>query len=299
MNRRIVVVAVVVAVLVTSCIALRPLPHRAREFRGVWIATVNNGDWPSRRDLTVDQQKQELLAILDRVASLHLNAVFLQIRPAADAFYASEHEPWSEFLTGAMGKAPEPLYDPLAFAIEESHKRGLELHAWFNPFRGRRPSGEAAARVIRDNPAHVHDYGRFVWTDPGSDNVQREVLAVVADVVRRYDVDGVHLDDYFYPYPEKDPSGRDVDFPDDATWQAYRAGGGALTREAWRRDNINRFVRDLYRTVKAIKPKVEVGISPFGIWRPGHPRQIRGLDAYARIYATRSRRWRGRTPPPL
>jgi Glycosyl hydrolase-like 10 len=105
-----------------------------------------------------------------------------------------------------------------------------------------------------------------------------------------YDVDGVHLDDYFYPYPEKDPSGRDVDFPDDATWQAYRAGGGALTREAWRRDNINRFVRDLYRTVKAIKPKVEVGISPFGIWRPGHPRQIRGLDAYARIYAD-SRLW--------
>ncbi len=289
MSRRAALLVCAVIVLVTSCISLRPRPHRARELRGLWVATVNNGDWPSRRDLTVDQQKQELVAIFDRAAALHLNAIFLQIRPAADAFYPSSLEPWSEFLTGTSGKAPEPLYDPLAFAIDEAHKRGLELHAWFNPFRARRVA-DSTARVIQQNPQHVHDYGRFVWLDPGDEAVQRDVLAVIADVVRRYDVDGVHLDDYFYPYPEKDAAGREIDFPDGITWNRYRAAGGTMTRNEWRRDNINRFVESLYSTVKGIKPKVEVGISPFGIWRPGHPRQIRGLDAYDRIYAD-SRLW--------
>jgi uncharacterized lipoprotein YddW (UPF0748 family) len=290
MNRRAILALLAIIALATSCVVFRPLPQRHRELRGVWVATVNNGDWPSRKDLTVDQQKQELVAMFDRFAALHLNAVFLQVRPAADAFYPSPYEPWSEFLAGAMGKGPEPAYDPLAFAIAAAHARGLELHAWFNPFRARRPSGDVAAQVVQRNPEHVHDYGRFVWMDPGSDAVQRDVLAVVADVVKRYDIDGVHLDDYFYPYPEKDASGRDFDFPDGTTWQQYRAQGGTLSRDDWRRDNINRFVRDLYRTVKDIKPKVEVGISPFGIWRPGNPRQIRGLDAYARIY-TDSRLW--------
>lgn len=283
--RRIVLAALAIAVLLTACIAFRPLPQREKQLRGVWIATVNNGDWPSRRDLTVDQQKQELTAILDKVVSLHLNAVFFQVRPMADAFYPSEHEPWSQFLTGTLGKAPDPMWDPLAFAVEEAHKRGLELHAWFNPFRAHRPEGDVAARVVRNNPQDVHDYGRFVWLDPGSEGVRRESLEVIADVVRRYDVDGVHLDDYFYPYPEKDVSGNEVDFPDDATWQAYRATGGTMSRDEWRRDNINRFVRDMYTTVKGIKPQVEVGISPFGIWRPRHPRQIQGFDAYAKIYA--------------
>lgn len=233
------------------------------------MATVNNGDWPSRRDLTVDQQKQELVAILDRAAALHLNAIFLQVRPMADAFYASSLEPWSQFLTGTIGE--DPGYDPLAFAVQEAHTRGLELHAWFNPFRAN------PTTTLRAYP-----YGRFVWMDPGDPDVERRAIDVITDVVRRYDIDGVHLDDYFYPYPEKN-----LDFPDEATWQAYR---GPLSRDAWRRENINRFVRDLYASVKAVRPNVEIGISPFGIWRPWHPWRIRGFDAYAKIYAD-SRLW--------
>ncbi len=237
----------------------------------MWVATVNNIDWPSRRDLTPEQQRQELIALLDRVAELKLNAIFLQVRPMADALYPSPYEPWSEFLTGTIGKAPEPEYDPLAFAVAEAHARGIELHAWFNPFRGN------VTTKLRSYP-----YGRFVWMDPGDPEVRRRALDVMTDVARRYDVDGIHLDDYFYPYPEKD-----LEFPDDATYQQYGAG---MSRDDWRRDNINRFVRDLYASVKAVKPGVEVGISPFGIWRPGHPRQIRGLDAYEKIYAD-SRLW--------
>ena len=256
----------IILLFLGGCVSTNPLPHRARELRGLWVATVNNGDWPSRRDLTIDQQKQELMAILDRAAALHLNAIFLQVRPMADAFYASSLEPWSQFL----GDKP-PDYDPLAFAIAEAHARGLELHAWFNPFRGN------PTTLLR-----AYNYGRFVWMDPGDPDVQRRALDVITDVVRRYDVDGVHLDDYFYPYPENN-----ADFPDEPTWQTYH---GALSRDAWRRENINRFIRDLYASVKAIRPTVEVGISPFGIWRPRHPRQIRGLDAYAKIYAD-SRLW--------
>ena len=254
-----------------ACVSFHPKPHRAQELRGLWIATVNNGDWPSRRDLTVEQQKQELTAIFDRAAALHLNAVFLQVRPMADALYPSSIEPWSEFLTGTPGKAPEPLYDPLAFAVVEAHARGLELHAWFNPFRGN-PS----------TPLRAYPYGRFVWMDPGDPEVQRRALDVISDVVRRYDIDGVHLDDYFYPYPENA-----TEFPDDATYQQY---GNGMSKDDWRRDNINRFIHGLYTAVKTIKPNVEVGISPFGIWRPKHPRQIRGLDAYEKIYAD-SRLW--------
>ena len=250
---------------------MHPKPQRLKELRGVWIATVNNVDWPSRPDLTVAKQKEELVAILDRVAELHLNAVFFQVRPMGDALYTSQIEPWSEFLTGTTGKAPDPPYDPLAFAIEEAHARGIELHAWFNPFR-----------VNATTTLRAYRYGRFVWADPGDPDVRQRALDVIADVVRRYDVDGIHLDDYFYPYPE---GGRE--FPDDATYEQY---GGGASRDDWRRDNINRFVHDLYTTVKTIKPAVEVGISPFGIWRPNHPRQIRGLDAYDAIYAD-SRLW--------
>jgi len=250
-------------------VSTNPLPRRPHELRGVWVATVNNGDWPSRNDLTADEQKRELVAILDRAAALHLNAIFLQVRPMADAFYPSSLEPWSQFLTGTIGK--DPGYDPLAFAIQEAHARGLELHAWFNPFRGN------PTTTLRAYP-----YGRFIWMDPGDPDVERRALDVITDVVRRYDVDGVHLDDYFYPYPENN-----LDFPDDPSWQMYR---GPMSRDEWRRENINRFVREMYESVKTIRPAVEVGISPFGIWRPRNPSQIRGFDAYAKIYAD-SRLW--------
>lgn len=275
--------------MASACVVTAPpaaRPHK--ELRGLWIATVDNADWPSRRDLTPAQQRRELTAIFDRAAALHLNAVFLQVRPAADAIYPSPIEPWSEYLTGEMGKAPAPLYDPLAFAIVEAHARGLELHAWFNPFRAHHPSGTSqpsAGHVMRAHPERVHPYGPFVWMDPGDEQVQRDTLAVIADVVSRYDVDGVHLDDYFYPYPEHDANGQRIDFPDSTTWQRYIDTGGRLERGDWRRDNINRFVRDLYSTVKKLRPEVLVGISPFGIWRPGNPEQIRGFDAWSDLYA--------------
>jgi uncharacterized lipoprotein YddW (UPF0748 family) len=250
-------------------------------------------DWPSRPGLSVDRQKAELIAILDRAKEVGLNAVILQVRPAADALYASPYEPWSEFLTGRMGKAPEPYYDPLAFAVQEAHRRGLELHAWFNPFRARDPSAKSPAspdHVTRAHPEWIRRYGSQTWMDPSDPAVQDETMRVILDVVRRYDIDGVHIDDYFYPYRENDRRGRVIQFPDDANYARYRKQGGEMGRSDWRRENVNRFVERLYQEVKAVKRTVKVGISPFGIWRPGHPAQIEGLDSYEEIFAD-SRKW--------
>lgn len=284
-------VAIVVAF--HSVYAADAPPQVPREFRCVWVATVANIDWPSEPGLPVERQKAELIAILDRAAELNLNAVVFQVRPAADAFYASELEPWSAFLTGTQGQAPEPFYDPLGFAVEESHRRGLELHAWFNPYRAFHPSakGELAANHLsRTHPELVKQYGRYLWMDPGEKRVQDHSLAVVTDIVRRYDVDGVHLDDYFYPYKEKDAAGNVIDFPDEPSYSRYRESGGTLDRDDWRRQNVDEFIRRLYNETKAIKPWVKVGLSPFGIWRPGYPPQIEGFDAYAELYAD-SRKW--------
>ena len=267
-------------------------PQPLREFRGAWIATVGNIDWPSRPGLTAAQQKSELLSMLDGAVQLKLNAVIFQVRPACDALYASTFEPWSESLTGTMGKSPRPFYDPLAFAIEQAHRRGLELHAWFNPYRAGHSSPQstlAATHVSKKHPQWVRLYGRQMWLDPGEKDVQDYSLAVVMDVVRRYDIDGVHFDDYFYPYPEKNGSGGDLDFPDDATWKRFGAGS-RLNRDDWRRDNINVFIHRVYESIKAAKPWVKFGISPFGIWRPGSPSQVKGFDSYARLYAD-SRKW--------
>ncbi|HUF30571.1 MAG TPA: family 10 glycosylhydrolase [Gemmatimonadaceae bacterium] len=262
-------------------------PPLDREFRAAWVATVGNIDWPSRPGLTSEQQQSELVAIFDRAAALNLNAVIFQVRPASDAFYDSELEPWSEWLTGEMGRAPSPYYDPLRFAIDEAHSRGLELHAWFNPFRARAASTRPSVglHVSHRMPESVRPYGRMQWLDPGDGAVQAHVLRVIADVVRRYDLDGVHIDDYFYPYRERDRRGRLIDFPDQSTYRRYVRGGGSRERDDWRRDNVNRFVEQLYSTVKREKPWVKVGISPFGIWRPGYPAGVAGLDAYREIYA--------------
>ncbi|HEY3932866.1 MAG TPA: family 10 glycosylhydrolase [Verrucomicrobiae bacterium] len=267
-------------------------PEPPREFRGAWIATVANIDWPSKPGLTVNRQKTELISLLDRAAQLHLNAVIFQVRPVCDAMYASSIEPWSEYLTGTQGKAPQPFYDPLAFAIAEAHKRGLELHAWFNPFRASHPLAKSPAalnHISRTHPELVRRYGDQLWLDPGEPTVRDYVLRVVIDVVKRYDVDGVQFDDYFYPYPEKDSAGRALDFPDYATWKKYGLPNG-LERGDWRRQNVNQFIQSVYQNIKAAKPWVKFGISPFGIWRPQNPPQIRGLDAYATLYAD-SRKW--------
>jgi uncharacterized lipoprotein YddW (UPF0748 family) len=268
-------------------------PPVAREFRGVWVATVGNIDWPSRPGLPSAQQKRELIEILDRAVALGLNAVIFQVRPAGDALYESRLEPWSGVLSGAMGVPPSPYYDPLEFAIEEAHKRGLELHAWFNPYRaGRLGSGFQPARshIRVRRPDLVRQYGSYLWMDPGEPEVLAHTRAVILDVVNRYDVDGIHIDDYFYPYRETDRRGRTLAFPDDASFRRYRSKGGKLSRDDWRRNNVDRLVADLHRGVRAAKPWVKFGVSPFGIWRPGHPAGVVGLDSYVEIFAD-SRKW--------
>jgi uncharacterized lipoprotein YddW (UPF0748 family) len=203
-----------------------------------------------------------------------------------DALYESKLEPWSEFLTGEQGKSPG--YDPLAFAVEEAHKRGLELHAWFNPYRAWNPSAKgppAKSHLVKARPDIARKYGKHYWLNPTHPDVQAHSLAVILDVVKRYDVDGVHMDDYFYPYPERDAKGAEIPFPDDDTWAKYRESGGKLSRDDWRRDAVNRFVKQLYADVHAAKPHVKVGISPFGIWRPGNPPGIAGFDQYGKLYA--------------
>jgi uncharacterized lipoprotein YddW (UPF0748 family) len=278
--------AVALLAVAVPAVATDNPPPLAREFRGVWVATVANIDWPSKLGLPAETQKAELLAILDKAAELKLNAVIFQVRPMADALYESKLEPWSEYLTGTMGRSPG--YDPLAFAVKEAHARGLELHAWFNPYRARHPSAKSAApedHITKRRPDIAKPYGTHAWMNPTHPDVQDHSVAVILDVVKRYDVDGVHIDDYFYPYKEKDADGKTIPFPDDDTWEKYQKAGGKLARDDWRRDAVNTFVDRMYREVKAAKPWVKVGISPFGIWRPGHPPGIAGFDQYAELYA--------------
>jgi uncharacterized lipoprotein YddW (UPF0748 family) len=267
-------------------------PPVQREFRGLWVATVDDIDWPSQRGLDSARQKQEMLTLLDRAAALRFNVVVLQVRSCCDAIYESSLEPWSEYLTGRMGQAPSPPYDPLQFAVAEAHKRGLELHAWFNPYRARFLNAKTPAATNHVSVAHpelVRSYGKCLWLDPAEQGTQDHSLDVVMDVVRRYDIDGVHFDDYFYPYPEK-VDGQDINFPDEVPWQRYLDQGGKLLQADWRRANVDRFVQAVYQAIKKEKPWVKFGISPFGIWRPSHPAQISGLDAYESIYCD-ARKW--------
>ena len=261
------------------------VPRTAAEFRGAWVASVHNLDWPSRPGLSAAEQKAELRTILNRAADLKLNAILLQVRPASDALYASRHEPWSAFLSGEQGVGPG--YDPLAYAISEAHARGIALHAWVNPFRAATGSKAppAANHVSRRHPEWIRTYAGQKWVDPGEPEARRYVLDVILDIVRRYDIDGLHIDDYFYPYPKGG-----ADFPDGATWARHGVGSG-LSKADWRRNNINRFVAEMYRAVKAEKPSVKVGISPFGIWRPGVPATTEAqLDCYGQLFAD-SRKW--------
>ena len=277
----------------TAALSQEAPPPVSREFRAIWVATVANIDWPSRPGLNAWQQQLEMLAILNKAVELRLNAVILQVRPATDALYASSLEPWSEFLTAQMGRPPEPAYDPLTFAVAEAHKRGLELHAWFNPYRSHHPAAKSELSSNHLNvarPELVRRYGRYLWLDPGDTAVRRHSIKVITDVVKRYDIDGVHIDDYFYPYKERDSAGAIIDFPDSTTWKRYVASGGKLSRDDWRRRNVDVLVRELYRGIKSTKRWVKFGISPFGIWRPGFPEQIKGFDAYAELYAD-SKKW--------
>lgn len=268
-------------------------PPAPREFRAAWIASVANIDWPSRPGLSVRELRAEMKTLLDTAASVGLNAVILQVRPAADALYASPFEPWSEYLTGQQGKAPGWFYDPLTEWVAEAHARGLELHAWINPYRARHPSAKgplAADHLAKTRPDVVRQYGDFLWMDPAELTAQRRTLDVAADLVARYDIDGLHIDDYFYPYPIDAPAGAPVagklDFPDDGAWQRYQRGGGSLSRADWRRSHVDKLVRDLYATLRRVKPWVRFGVSPFGIGRPDlRPAGVEGFSQYDQLYA--------------
>lgn len=244
-----------------------------REFRAAWVASVHNIDWPSAKDLSAAAQQAEARAILDKLAGLKMNAAILQVRPHADALYNSSIEPWSPWLTGTMGKSPG--YDPLAYWIEQGHARGIEIHAWFNPFRALSNTAHttSANHISRTKPHLIKKYGAMLWCDPSRPETRSQALAVILDVVRRYDIDGVHLDDYFYPYPSGNLTFNDGKTP------------------AERRVVVDAFVNQLYSSVKKQKPWVRVGISPFGIWRPGFPEGIEaGVDAYEHLAAD-ARKW--------
>ncbi len=254
-----------------------------RELRAVWVATVWNINFPSRRGLSVAALKAELDALVATTAEAGLNAIVFQVRPEGDAMYASTLEPWSRSLTGTQGR--DPGLDPLAYLLESAHARSLEVHAWLNPYRAKTDAAAAtvAPHIASLYPEHVYAYDGLGWMDPGVEVVQQRLLDVVADLVTRYPLDGVHFDDYFYPYP-------DGPFPDSATYAAYKASGGALSLEDWRRDNVNRMVGAVHRTIRALDPGCRFGIAPFGIYRPGQPAGITGLDQYRSLYAD-PKRW--------
>ena len=273
----------------TTCVA----PPVQREFRGVWVASVRNLDWPSKPGLAPALAKAELIVLLDRAVAVGLNAILLQVRPAGDALYQSKIEPWSEYLTGRQGLAPAPLWDPLEFAVKEAHARGLELHAWVNPYRAREPSAKgplSSSHIAKRHPELVKKYGTQLWMDPGEPAVQQQTLKVILDIVKRYDIDGLHLDDYFYPYPERRSNGS-IDFPDERSWKAYLKRGGRLGRDDWRRQNVDNLIEQMHDEIAKEKPWVKFGISPFQLWRPGNPPSITtGLDAFATLFAD-SRKW--------
>jgi len=256
-----------------------------REFRGVWVATVSNLDWPSSRSGSPATQMQELSNLFDYLKNAGVNAILFQVRPECDALYNSNYEPWSYYLTGLQGMAPSPYYDPLTFAVEEAHKRGMELHAWFNPYRAVRSVGSysiSSKHVSILHPDWILYFSaiKLKLLDPGLPAVREYVARVVMDVVRRYDVDGVHFDDYFYPYPGSNFSG--ITNEDDLTFAAYSRGFS--DRADWRRDNVNLLVRMVHDSIACVKPWVKFGISPFGIWKPGVPAGISGTSAYDQIY---------------
>lgn len=232
------------------------------EFRGVWVATVDNIDWPSKGNFNSDSQKVEFIKLLDMHQRNGMNAMIVQIRPVTDAFYPSQYEPWSEFLTGVQGQPPMPYYDPLEFMISETHKRGMEFHAWMNPYRAVFNIGKssiAANHITKIHPDWFLTYGDKRYFDPGNKEVQRYLTNVVKDVVGRYAVDAIHFDDYFYPYriPGKE-------FPDFATYRQYGAG---MNKDDWRRSNVDSIISMLSVAIKNENPKCQFGISPFGVWR--------------------------------
>jgi uncharacterized lipoprotein YddW (UPF0748 family) len=262
-----------------------------REFRGTWVHTVGNSQY---KEMTTDQMKQHFIDLLDEFESAKINAVIFQVRPQADAFYKNSIEPWSRFITGTQGVAPSPLWDPLQFMVEECHKRGMELHAWFNPYRVTSNDQEVLCpdHLYYKKPHLFVKYGKQIYFDPGEPEAREHTLKVIADVVRRYDIDAVHFDDYFYPYKVADENKKIVDFPDSKSFEKYGKADGYTqeTRDDWRRNNVNVLIKALNETIKGIKPWVKFGISPFGVWRnikndPTGSNTDAGVQNYDDLYA--------------
>ena len=262
-----------------------------REFRGAWIATVGNIDYPTSKTLTTAQQQAEFISILNQHKQAGINAVMVQIRTNGDAFYPSELAPWAEWLTGRQGKAPDPYYDPMAFMLTECRKRGIEFHAWFNPYRAVSNVNTSfldAKHVALKHPEWLLPYGNLRVLDPGNPEVIKHVTQVVMEVANKYDIDGVHFDDYFYPYPTTG-----VVLNDSATYA--KNSRGILKKADWRRDNVNLLVKAISDSLKLVKPWVKFGISPFGIWQNKSTAQplgsaTGGLESYNDIYCD-SRIW--------
>lgn len=274
--------------MIGMAISLKAKEYPKREMRAVWIATVENIDWPSTNKLTTEQQKAEMIGLLDSVKAYNMNTIVFQIRPDADALYASELEPWSEWLTGKQGQAPKPYYDPLQFTIDECRKRGLDIHVWLNPYRAIQNTDKtqpAANHVVNTHPEWMLTYGKKKYFDPGIPEVRNHVARVVSDIVRRYDIDAIHFDDYFYPYKI---SGQD--FPDDQSFKKYPGSFGPQDKENWRRNNVDLIIKQLHDSIKSIKLTVEFGISPFGVWRnrkndPEGSETRAGVTNYDDLYA--------------
>jgi uncharacterized lipoprotein YddW (UPF0748 family) len=260
-----------------------------RDFRAMWIATVVNVDWPSRSGLSVQRQQQELRSWLDLAVRNNFNAVILQVRPAADAFWPSPYEPWSTWITGKQGT--DPGYDPLAFAVQEAHRRNLALHAWFNPYRVSMNADLNSldpSHPARQNPDWIIAKDRRLYYDPGNPQVRKFVIDAIMDAVTRYDLDGVHFDDYFYPYP-----GSGKPFKDDASFAAH--GSSATSRAAWRRANVDALIQELAGRINATKPWVQFGVSPFAVWRnastdPEGSATRAGVETYDDLFAD-VRKW--------
>ena len=251
-----------------------------REFRAAWIQSVNG----QFRGMPTEKLKQNLIGQLNSLQKAGINAIIFQVRPEADALYASRLEPWSRFLTGVQGKAPEPYWDPMQFMIDECHKRGMEFHAWINPYRTKTTlkSELAPNHVYNIHPEWFVTYGDQLYFDPALPESRRHICMVVSDIVSRYDVDAIHMDDYFYPYPIKGK-----DFPDDASFARF--GGGFSNKGDWRRSNVNVLIKKLHETIREIKPWVKFGISPFGIYRNESSDPLgsktKGLQNYDDLYA--------------
>ncbi|MBK6820110.1 MAG: family 10 glycosylhydrolase [Bacteroidetes bacterium] len=256
-----ILIAVILCVFKVSLAQVQTSPNR--EFRAAWVATIGNIDWPSKQGLDASIQQQEFITIIERLKANNMNAVIVQIRPSADALYQSTYENWSRYLSGKQGVPPSPYYDPLAFMIEECHKRCLEFHAWFNPYRAlvdANKNPNTAEHITRLHPEWFLNYGGKKYFDPGLPEVKAYFIKIVMDVVKRYDIDAVHFDDYFYPYRIAK-----VEFPDFKSYAMY--GSKFANKDDWRRDNVNRLIESLSKQIKQEKPYVKFGISPFGVWR--------------------------------